>query len=176
LPTATSLLFLGCFWEGSGILDQMYNEVNRRKENSMKKKSPKCVPDDEMSKIANSNSGNTAGPSSSPGTSTTQSGSSIANPEISLAHRNRISEEISCAVCLDLLVRPITLVPCGHSLCHSCWTEAKRMDCPECRLVVRCHVPNFLDEGDKAHYLERTRASNEASVVSSDSTSILLEQ
>lgn len=157
----------------------------------MKKKSPKCVPDDEMSKIANSNSGNTAGPSSSPGTSTTQSGSSIANPEISLAHRNRISEEISCAVCLDLLVRPITLVPCGHSLCHSCWTEAKRMDCPECRLVVRCHVParqvenviatlvsipNFLDEGDKAHYLERTRASNEASVVSSDSTSILLEQ
>jgi hypothetical protein len=41
---------------------------------------------------------------------------------IALVHRTKISEEITCSVCLDIFFRPITLVPCGHTLCQPAGT------------------------------------------------------
>jgi hypothetical protein len=122
-------------------------------------------------------------PTSSSYSVTSQGGESDRHPAIAQVHRSRISDEITCAVCLDILARPVTLVPCGHTFCHPCWSDAKRTDCPECRLAVKCYVParqienviatlasvpNLLDEGDKQHYFERTLLSQQASMVRLD--------
>lgn len=105
---------------------------------------------------------------------------SSAHPMIAQVHRTKISDEITCSVCLDILVRPITLVPCGHTFCQPCWSTAKRTDCPECRVTVKCFVParqidnmvatlasvpNLLDDDDRQVYLERTELYRQAVVV-----------
>ena len=47
-----------------------------------------------------------------------------------------VADAYSCAVCLDCLVDPCTLAPCGHSCCHACllrWLERRNdAPCPMC--------------------------------------------
>lgn len=54
---------------------------------------------------------------------------------------NKIDSPYKCAVCLNLLLNPITL-PCGHSVCQEClerWMEFKS-ECPLCKGAF--HFPN----------------------------------
>ncbi|XP_049338715.1 E3 ubiquitin/ISG15 ligase TRIM25-like [Astyanax mexicanus] len=58
----------------------------------------------------------------------------MAEPNVSLAQ-----DEFSCSICLDLLMKPVT-IPCGHSFCmvfiNKCWDEEdqkKVYSCPHCR-------------------------------------------
>lgn len=48
-------------------------------------------------------------------------------------------EEFYCAVCLEIQVNSMTLVPCGHTFCESCQTNAS--ECPSCRAAVQTRVP-----------------------------------
>ena len=43
-----------------------------------------------------------------------------------------------CAVCLDRLVAPIELLPCGHIFHRHCLTDSLRFDrrCPQCRYTL----------------------------------------
>jgi len=71
----------------------------------------------------------------------------------------KISDDINCSVCLDILVRPQTLVPCGHSFCRSCCCSDSLKNgrhnrqhnnnntsfftnCPHCRQTVESVVPS----------------------------------
>ena len=104
---------------------------------------------------------------------------------------SKISDEINCPVCLDILVNPLTLVPCGHSFCRNCcFSESikngKRRrtlcfsKCPHCRQSIKETVPSrqldslidtlvtvpnllFRNEDDKQHYLKRREAENKRS-------------
>jgi hypothetical protein len=84
---------------------------------------------------------------------------------------DKISEEVICSVCLDILVYPQTLVPCGHSFCGCCRSK-DLAECPQCRQVVSCSVParhlealintlvsipNILKEDDVQHYQKRIK-------------------
>ena len=84
------------------------------------------------------------------------------------ADLNAAAEEFVCVVCMELQVQSTTLVPCGHSLCHSCVattifatitasnggghntpstsssTHKVAGSCPTCRAAVRQLVPNRL--------------------------------
>lgn len=55
-------------------------------------------------------------------------------------------EEFSCGVCYELLWRPLTLVPCGHSFCASCisgWQRSRapaKLSCPFCKDTVEVNM------------------------------------
>ena len=99
---------------------------------------------------------------------------------------SKISDEINCAICLDILVNPRTLVPCGHSFCRSCcFSNNPRKTlifnkCPHCRQAIVDTVPSrklesvintlvtvpnllFRNDDDKQHYLERRKKEKERS-------------
>ena len=106
---------------------------------------------------------------------------------------SKISDEINCSICLDILVNPLTLVPCGHSFCtNCCLSESTRNGrrrrtlcfdkCPHCRQPINetapsrqleslidtlVTVPNLLfsNEDDKKQYLARREVENERSRV-----------
>lgn len=106
---------------------------------------------------------------------------------------SKISDEINCSICLDILVNPLTLVPCGHSFCASCcFSESVKYGkrrralcfdkCPHCRQSIKetapsrqleslidtlVTVPNLLfsNEDDKKQYLTRKKEENERSRV-----------
>jgi len=104
---------------------------------------------------------------------------------------SKISDEINCSICLDILVSPRTLVPCGHSFCRSCCCPDSIKNgrhrktllfthCPHCRQAVEDTVPSrqlenlietlvtvpnllFRNDDDKQHYLKRRKAESERS-------------
>jgi hypothetical protein len=82
-----------------------------------------------------------------------------------------ISEEISCSVCLDIMVYPQTVVPCGHSFCGHCMKPSIR-DCPHCRAKIESKVqsrqlqslisiltsiPTLFKNDDIEHYQDRMK-------------------
>jgi len=54
-------------------------------------------------------------------------------------YNSHISDEFSCAFCLELLVQTTTIVPCGHSFCLGCLEQVN--ECPTCRGAVQTTVP-----------------------------------
>jgi hypothetical protein len=52
------------------------------------------------------------------------------------APRPAFVDDLHCPVCLEIQVQAITLVPCGHSLCLSCWNETGRTTCCQCDQAV----------------------------------------
>ncbi|MGK3748875.1 MAG: hypothetical protein ACI8RD_001167 [Bacillariaceae sp.] len=91
---------------------------------------------------------------------------------------SKISEDINCSVCLDILCKPQTLIPCGHSFCKSCCCFN---NCPHCRQPVEgvvparsleslidtlVRVPNLLfdNDDDKEHFLQRMKKEEQTSV------------
>jgi hypothetical protein len=82
-----------------------------------------------------------------------------------------ISEEINCSVCLDIMVYPQTVVPCGHSFCGHCLKPSIR-DCPHCRAKIESKVqsrqlqslislltsiPTLFKNDDIEHYQDRMK-------------------
>jgi Zinc finger, C3HC4 type (RING finger) len=56
-------------------------------------------------------------------------------------------DEFTCAICLEYQVQSTTLVPCGHSFCHSCiWnptsSKVKLKSCSVCNSHIYTIVPN----------------------------------
>jgi hypothetical protein len=55
------------------------------------------------------------------------------------------AEKFKCAVCLEVMLQPVALVPCGHAICKPCATRVlagkarpgvrSTRKCPTCRQV-----------------------------------------
>jgi hypothetical protein len=85
------------------------------------------------------------------------------------------TDEFYCALCLEIQVQSVTLVPCGHCFCGPCCGDATATtECPTCRTAVQSTVPcralanaicslaqmdTFFDDDDLAHYRERMAAA-----------------
>lgn len=84
----------------------------------------------------------------------------------------RITEDVTCSVCLDVMVHPRTLYPCGHSFCGGCISSVD--ECPTCRQSIHGHAPartleslidtlttvevsgcSIIPDDDRLHYQER---------------------
>jgi len=106
---------------------------------------------------------------------------------------SKISDEINCSICLDILVNPLALVPCGHSFCTNCCLsdsmKGKRCrktlcftKCPQCRQPIKdtvrprqlenlintlVTVPNLLfrNDDDKQQFLKRREEENDRSQI-----------
>ena len=91
--------------------------------------------------------------------------------------------EFQCAICLDLLVKPVQLHDCSHTFCTIClhtFVEAGGLACPECRTVIK--VPpsavslsmeralhSLMSAYDTPEEVQRqTKREQEASTVSTD--------
>ncbi|GMI67092.1 hypothetical protein like AT3G27330 [Hibiscus trionum] len=64
---------------------------------------------------------------------------SCSSPSPAFHCMDKLREELSCAICLDICFEPST-TPCGHSFCKKCLRSAadkcgKR--CPKCRQLIR---------------------------------------
>jgi E3 ubiquitin-protein ligase CHFR len=46
-----------------------------------------------------------------------------------------LGEEMQCSICIDYIYQCITLIPCLHNFCASCYSDwmQKSKDCPSCR-------------------------------------------
>ncbi|XP_067935643.1 bifunctional apoptosis regulator-like [Watersipora subatra] len=57
-------------------------------------------------------------------------------PRDSTSCLSALEEELTCAICFELIVMPTSLT-CGHTYCRHClahWCDVgKRMECPSCR-------------------------------------------
>ncbi|KAF4690895.1 hypothetical protein FOZ60_016730 [Perkinsus olseni] len=61
-----------------------------------------------------------------------------------LPGEEEISEELRCAICQDLMYRPVSVLDCLHNFCSSCLSQwlQRHTDCPQCRSRVRSVKPN----------------------------------
>eukprot|EP00802_Teleaulax_amphioxeia_P010967 Tamp_10997.p1 GENE.Tamp_10997~~Tamp_10997.p1 ORF type:complete len:568 (+),score=72.90 Tamp_10997:53-1705(+) len=56
----------------------------------------------------------------------------------SATEKDTVSEHMKCCICLEVLHRVVTLVPCQHNCCAGCYSECmqRSSNCPECRTPV----------------------------------------
>lgn len=47
----------------------------------------------------------------------------------------------NCSICLDCKHYPMSLNPCGHTVCQTCLIKIEK--CPECRKVIERWNPNY---------------------------------
>ena len=45
--------------------------------------------------------------------------------------------EVLCGVCMCVVRDPVTLIPCLHNFCNSCYRNANEGTCPECNKSVK---------------------------------------
>ena len=58
--------------------------------------------------------------------------------EKQLKFQEELGEEMRCCICIDYIYRCVTLIPCLHNFCASCfsdWAQKSHM-CPQCREEV----------------------------------------
>ncbi|KAK8693291.1 hypothetical protein V6N13_070880 [Hibiscus sabdariffa] len=72
---------------------------------------------------------------------------SCSSPSPALECMDKLREELSCAICLDICYEPST-TPCGHSFCKKCLRSAadkcgKR--CPKCRQLISNEISCALN-------------------------------
>lgn len=97
---------------------------------------------------------------------------SKSNPLMSKDDSKKVSEQLCCGICLDIMVYPQTIVPCGHTYCGSCLADIEKSHCPECRSAMTSLVPalqlkslietmvimpGVFPQSDSEHYQERKK-------------------
>ncbi|GER29532.1 zinc finger (C3HC4-type RING finger) family protein [Striga asiatica] len=68
-------------------------------------------------------------------------GNDVSISGLGIACLDRLREELSCAICLEICYEPST-TPCGHSFCKKCLHSAADRcgkKCPKCRQLIRCN-------------------------------------
>lgn len=51
----------------------------------------------------------------------------------------QVSENAMCSICLEIMIEPQTVVPCGHSFCKGC-LEQQQSECAECRGPIQGQI------------------------------------
>jgi RING-type zinc-finger len=75
-----------------------------------------------------------------------------------------VGEEAICAICMEIMLEPRTVAPCGHSFCRLCLT--RQSECAECRGPITSHVvcrslQNLIEQLVKLHTNGTTVFENE---------------
>lgn len=53
-----------------------------------------------------------------------------------------IADEMICSICLEVVTKPTTVIPCYHSFCEKCGQELHK--CPTCRSDIKGRHSNFM--------------------------------
>jgi len=68
-----------------------------------------------------------------------------------------IVDDFSCAICLDLLCKPVT-IRCGHKFCKDCLIMVSSSNynfCPMCRTEQELHPSNYVEDKQLKVYLKQ---------------------
>lgn len=57
-------------------------------------------------------------------------------------------EGLECSICLQTLLDPVMVLPCGTMFCRKCWNQTAKEECPHCRgkLPVVVDVPRYVKD------------------------------
>ena len=65
-----------------------------------------------------------------------------------ILNHERIDDCMECQICAEMFNqdrrKPVTLLPCGHSLCQSCLIHWNRYRCPFCRQIFNEKIDNQI--------------------------------
>jgi len=88
-----------------------------------------CDPNDET--LSDKGEGGAEGGSGS----AREGGGSARGGTGSAKKKDAVSEHMKCGVCLEVLHRAVTLLPCQHNFCAGCYSECMQRSstCPQCR-------------------------------------------
>jgi hypothetical protein len=78
-------------------------------------------------------------PNSTTTTTTTPCPTTPTTSSLSTCALQEASEEVMCAVCMEIIVEATAVVPCGHTYCGACLHSLS--ECPNCRLAVTQTIP-----------------------------------
>ena len=110
------------------------------------------------------------------GTTTAQINTATPAPTVTKRQKLDPTEEFICAICLEIMVEPVNVIPCGHSFCSSCLTDSVS-ECHTCRSVLTQrpiparslnhaiallveYNPGLFATDDVEHYRLRTAGTN----------------
>ena len=97
----------------------------------------------------------------------------------------QVAEETMCAICMEIMVQPTTIVPCGHNFCKPCLAQHPSSHCATCRGPIQQPIPcrslenlihiftssqcqqlSIYDPADLSSYYERTSKKRSPAKVS----------
>ncbi|RAL43809.1 hypothetical protein DM860_014310 [Cuscuta australis] len=106
--------------------------------------------------------------------SSSSSGIRSAEPPPAIPCIEKLREELSCAICLEICFEPST-TPCGHSFCKKCLRSAADKcgkKCPKCRQLISnarsCTVNTVLWNTIQLLFPEEVEARKKAAAIAKD--------
>ncbi|KAG4395956.1 hypothetical protein AAZX31_19G074100 [Glycine max] len=145
-------------------------EETPRKDSGRKNKEMKVCVDNEGKKACVENEGSRVG---GDGNESKEKNSADASSSSVLPCIDKLRDELSCAICLEICFEPST-TPCGHSFCRKCLRSAADKcgkKCPKCRQLISngrpCTVNTVLWNTIQLLFPQEVEARKEASALNS---------
>lgn len=98
-----------------------------------------------------------------------------------VVNRIKEQEDIECPICIDAVENPVIFNPCGHALCHDCFSRmidsvhvenAENVKCPHCRAKIDSKkITDYASFKDVYMGTDDSRLTDDEGDLSSDSDS-----
>lgn len=77
--------------------------------------------------------------------------------KVQKVQENYVENEITCSICFEIMLKPLTLCPCLHTFCEPCYLDwkIKSTECPQCRGPVTEVLQSNMIQGVIDIYLQQ---------------------
>lgn len=50
---------------------------------------------------------------------------------------SQLETNLTCYLCMDMMKKPLTCIPCGHNFCSGCHKDHRLTQCPKCDKQIK---------------------------------------